>query len=254
MVEGPGNLTETSATLKGTVNPEGSEVKACSFEYGTSLPSGKTATCSPSTIAAGTSPVSVTAAVGGLSAGTTYSVKLTATNGTGIPVESKTAFTTAGTAPVPAPAPPSAGTGEPSMISPAPGGGGVLGNKAVSPVVTLSGSPTTVSKVGVFALKLHCAAGATSCAGTITLKTSKAIAAAKGRKPAILTLATASFSLAGGQLKSLSLHLSSTARTVLARIHVLSALATIVARDAEAETATTKASVSLHPAKPVKKH
>ena len=254
VVEGPGNLTETSATLKGTVNPEGSEVKACSFEYGTSLPSGKTATCSPSTIAAGTSPVSVTAAVGGLSAGTTYSVKLTATNGTGIPVESKTAFTTAGTAPVPAPAPPSAGTGEPSMISPAPGGGGVLGNKAVSPVVTLSGSSTTVSKVGVFALKLHCAAGATSCAGTITLKTSKAIAAAKGRKPAILTLATASFSLAGGQLKSLSLHLSSTARTVLARIHVLSALATIVARDAEAETATTKASVSLHPAKPVKKH
>jgi hypothetical protein len=255
VVEAPSSVGESGAALKGTVNPEGSEVKSCSFEYGTSLPSGKTATCSPTTIPAGTGAVSVSGALSGLTAGTSYSVKLTATNGNGT-TESKTiTFTTAGTAP-------GGGGGgggvaggvETSIITPAPGGGGVLGNKAVSPVVTLSGSPSAVSKIGAFALKLHCATGATSCNGTITLKTSRAIAAKKGKKPAILTLATGSFTLAGGQLKSLTLHLSSTARTVLARTHALSALATIVARDAAAETATTKAGFSLHPAKAAKKH
>jgi trimeric autotransporter adhesin len=253
VVEAPSSVGESGAALTGTVNPEGSEVKTCSFEYGTSLPSGKTATCSPATIPAGTGAVSVSGALSGLTPGTSYSVKLTATNGNGT-TESKTiTFTTAGTAP-------GGGGGgvvggvETSIITPAPGGGGVLGNKAVSPVVTLSGSPSAVSKIGAFALKLHCATGATSCNGTITLKTSKAIAAKKGKKPAVLTLATGSFSLSGGQLKSLTLHLSSTARTVLARTHVLGALAMIVARDAAAETATTKATFSLHPAKAAKKH
>jgi len=252
VAEPAGSITETTATLKGAVNPEGSEVKSCSFEYGTSLPSTKTVACTPATIPSGTTPVSVSATVTGLSPGTIYFFKLTAVNGNGTAVSTTIAFTTAGTAAVPAPAPP--GGGETSIITPPPGGGGVLGNKAISPVVTLSGSPTTVSKIGAFALKLHCATGATSCTGTITLKTSKAIAAAKKKKPAILTLATASFSLSGGELKSLTLHLSSTARAVLARTHVLSAVATIAARNAAAEAATSKASFSLHPAKVVKKH
>jgi hypothetical protein len=253
-VEAPASVTETGATFRGTVNPEGSEVKSCSFEYGTSLPSGKTATCSPATIPAGTSVVSVSAAISGLTPGTSYSLKLKATNGNGTTESTTTGFTTTGTAPGGGSGNGNVGNGEPAIISPAPGGGGVLGNKAVSPAVTLSGGPTAVSKLGAFVLKLHCATGATSCSGTITLKTSKAIAAKKGKRPAILTLATGSFSLSGGQLKSLTLHLSSTPRTVLARTHVLSALATIVARNVAAETATTKASFSLHPAKAAKKH
>jgi hypothetical protein len=198
--------------------------------------------------------VSVSAAISGLTPGTSYSLKLKATNGNGTTESTTTGFTTTGTAPGGGSGNGNVGNGEPTIISPAPGGGGVLGNKAVSPAVTLSGGPTAVSKLGAFVLKLHCATGATSCSGTITLKTSKAIAAKKGKKPAILTLATGSFSLSGGQLKSLTLHLSSTARTVLARTHVLSALATIVARNVAAETATTKASFSLHPAKAAKKH
>jgi hypothetical protein len=254
VIEAPGSVTETGATLKGTVNPEGSEVKSCSFEYGTDLPSGKTAACSPAMIPAGTSPVSVSATISGLTAGTSYSVKLTATNGNGTNFSATIPFSTTGTAPGSGSGNGNVGGGESSIISQPPGGGGVLGNKAVSPVVTLSGGPSSVSKLGAFALKLHCATGATGCTGTITLKTSKAVAAKKGKKPAILTLATGSFSLSGGQLKSLTLHLSGAARTVLARAHALSALATIVARDTAAETATTKASFSLHPAKAVKKH
>ena len=80
VTEAPESVTETGAKLKGTVNPEGSEVKSCSFEYGTSLPSGKTLQCTPATIPTGTSPVAVSATVTGLAAGTKYSFKLTATN------------------------------------------------------------------------------------------------------------------------------------------------------------------------------
>ena len=130
----------------------------------------------------------------------------------------------------------------------------MLGNKAVSPAVTLAGSPSTVSKTGSFTVKLKCPPGATSCTGTITLKTPKAVAAGRAKKKTIVTLATGSFALAGGQLKSMTLPLSLTARTLLARSHALSALATIVAHDVAAETATTRASFSLHPAKVVKKH
>ncbi len=65
----------TTATLNGTVNPKGKETKACTFEYGETLPSGKTASCSPSPGKVET-PVAVSAKVTGLKASTAYKVKL----------------------------------------------------------------------------------------------------------------------------------------------------------------------------------
>jgi hypothetical protein len=233
-------VTHSSATLNGSVNPDGAGVTACTFEYGTSLPSGKTAPCSPAP-GKGQSAVAVSAALAALSANTKYEVKLTATNENGTR-EATTAFTTAEESI--APPPPSTGGG-------GGGGGGVLGAKSVSPTVTIAGSPASVTGSGAFTLKLTCASGATICTGTITLKTAKAViasvghAAKKKKKAAILTLATASFTLAGGQLKSLTLHLSSLARALLAHSHVLSALATVVAHNTASESATTKASVTL---------
>jgi hypothetical protein len=125
--------------------------------------------------------------------------------------------------------------------------------------VTLSGGSASVSSAGAFAVKLQCKTGATSCTGTITLKTAKAVVASVGRsakkkKPAILTLATGSFTMTGGQLKSLTLHLSATARSLLEHMHVLGAIATIVAHNAAAEKATSKASVSLRLKVAAKKH
>ena len=38
----PSGVSETGATLNGTVNPEGAAITKCAFEYGTSLPSGET--------------------------------------------------------------------------------------------------------------------------------------------------------------------------------------------------------------------
>ncbi len=72
-------LTQTSATLNGTVNPEDGEVSECQFEYGTSTAYGKTAPCTPSP-GSGSTPAAVSAAITGLTANTTYHFRISATN------------------------------------------------------------------------------------------------------------------------------------------------------------------------------
>jgi hypothetical protein len=243
-------VTRAAATLSGTVNPEGAAVTECEFEYGTTTGYGSTVHCSSSP-GSGTNPVAVSAPIAGLSAGTTYHYRIVAGNASG---KSDGSDRELKTETAPPSSPPSEITTTTTSTTPPPAKEGVLNFKAISPTVTVSGSSASVASTGAFTLKLQCAAGASSCSGTITLKTVKAVLAGKGKKKAILTLATGSFTLGGGQLKSLTLHLSATARSMLARSHVLSALATLVARNATAETATTKASVSLRPAKVVKKH
>ena len=75
-------IAQTTATLNGTVNPNGSTVTACTIEYGTSTSYGQSATCSPSP-GSGSSAVAVSAAVTGLSANTTYDFRVVATNAGG---------------------------------------------------------------------------------------------------------------------------------------------------------------------------
>jgi hypothetical protein len=246
-VEAATGITQTTATLNGKVTPDGAEVTACSFEY-----NGTSASCSPSTIAAGGSATAVSAALSGLTPSTTYRVKLTATNSVGTTESTTIEFVTAAE---PAKEPAKETTKE--LFTPPPGGG-VLPFHEASATVAVASRSVTVSSAGAFTLKLQCPAGATSCTGTVTLKTPKAVVArvahaAKKRKAQILTLATASFTIAGDQVKSVTLHLSSTARTLLAHSHELSALATIVARNAADESATTKASLTLRSAKGAKK-
>ena len=100
-----------------------------------------------------------------------------------------------------------------------------------------------MSSSGAFVVKIECPAGETSCTGTITLRTLHAVSAGssggKGKsKPAVLTLAAGSFTVAGGQTKAVTLHLSATARKLLARDHTLSARATIVAHNPAGATHT----------------
>ncbi len=73
-------IAETSATLKGTVNPGGTLTSECRFEYGTTIAYGTTVPCaeSPATIGSGTSPVSVHANIAGLQGATVYHVRLRA--------------------------------------------------------------------------------------------------------------------------------------------------------------------------------
>ena len=123
-----------------------------------------------------------------------------------------------------------------------------------NPAATLAGTSLTVSSSGSFPTKVSCPAGETACSGTITLKTLTAVSAGKGKKKAILTLASGSFSVVGGATKSLTLHLSSAARKLLAQLHVLRARATLVAHDSTGASHTTVATVTLKPAKKKSTH
>jgi NHL repeat len=75
------NVTETGATLNGTVNPKGEAVSECFFEYGTTTAYGQVAACedpAAGEIGSGETPVAAHADVGGLQAGTVYHVRLRA--------------------------------------------------------------------------------------------------------------------------------------------------------------------------------
>ncbi len=120
---------------------------------------------------------------------------------------------------------------------------GVLHAKEThNPEAKVAGASVSVGKTGSFALKLTCPAGQSECVGTVTLRTLSAVSA---KKKTILTLASVSFSLTGGQLKSVTLHLSAKAKSLLAHMHTLRALATVVAHDASGTTRTTRATVTL---------
>jgi phosphodiesterase/alkaline phosphatase D-like protein len=75
-------VVRASATLNGTVNPEGANVTECLFEYGSTISYGQTAACSPAP-GSGSTPISVAANVAGLRPGTLYHFRLVATNAAG---------------------------------------------------------------------------------------------------------------------------------------------------------------------------
>ena len=108
------------------------------------------------------------------------------------------------------------GTGPTSASGPT---GSVLSAKA-----SVAGSSLSVSPSGSFSVKVNCA-GTGSCAGSITLKTASAVVASK---KAILTLASGAFTITAGQVKTLTLHLSSKAKALLKKTHSLKVKATVI--------------------------
>jgi hypothetical protein len=121
------------------------------------------------------------------------------------------------------------------------------------PDAQLAGTSLQVSASGAVTVKISCPAGESSCTGTITLRTLSAVIAANGHaakhKPTVLTLATASFSVAGGAARAVTLHLSEKARVLLARVHTLRARATLLAHDPQDASHTTTTIVTLRAAK-----
>jgi hypothetical protein len=91
-------ITQTSATLNATVNPNGGTVSECKFEYGTTTGYGQSASCA-SLPGSGTSPVAVSAPVTGLTANTTYHFRVSATNAGGTSTGSDETFKTLPNAP-----------------------------------------------------------------------------------------------------------------------------------------------------------
>jgi hypothetical protein len=166
--------------------------------------------------------------------------------------------TTTTTTPPPITTPPPTTTPTPTTTTPTTTtpGGEVKGNTVTkgNPAATLASTSLTVSSSGGFPAKVSCPAGETTCSGTITLKTLTAVSAGKGKKKAILTLASGSFSVAGGGTKSITLHLSAAARKLLTQLHQLRARATIAAHDTTGGSHTTVATVTLKPAKKKSAH
>jgi PKD repeat protein len=138
------------------------------------------------------------------------------------------------------------------------GSQGVSGfHSSLAPLVPdaqLAGTSLQVSASGAVTLKISCPTGESSCAGTVTLRTLSAVIAVDGyaakRKPAVLTLATGSFSVAGGAVRAVTLHLSQKARVLLARTHTLRVRATLLAHDLQDASHTRTTIVTLRAAKP----
>jgi hypothetical protein len=81
--EPPSGVTSASATLAGTVNPDGAGPATCRFAWGPSGHLGKVAECEPPEVADGASPVAVHASLHGLEPDTEYFYRLQATNANG---------------------------------------------------------------------------------------------------------------------------------------------------------------------------
>jgi Fibronectin type III domain len=92
--EGAGSLTDSQATLHGTVEPAGVEVTSCVFEYGESTLD-HSVPCAPATPYAA-SPVAVSAVIGGLRGGTVYHYRVFATSSHATYAGEELSFTTAG--------------------------------------------------------------------------------------------------------------------------------------------------------------
>ncbi|HTB50105.1 MAG TPA: NHL repeat-containing protein [Solirubrobacteraceae bacterium] len=80
--EAPSAVQQTSATLRGSVNPDGTSVSACQFEWGTEAGSYPNALpcAAPGLPLTGSSPVAATVELTGLAAGYVYHYRLSATN------------------------------------------------------------------------------------------------------------------------------------------------------------------------------
>lgn len=182
-------VTPTGATLAGTVNPNGSAT-SCRFEYGTTTAYGSSVDCA-SAPGGGASAVAVSAALSGLSAGTTYHYRLDATNAGGTTNGADMTFAT----PTP---PPGLGT------------------------LVLKSKTATVTK-GKAALKVACQGGAGStCSGKLTLTAR----VKKGKKRKTIVVGSVNVRLNAGQSATLSVKLSGTAKSLLAKApHKLAASA-----------------------------
>jgi hypothetical protein len=87
------SVKDTSATLHGTVNPNGQTTTAY-YEYGTTTSYGTKSAAKG--VGSGTSAASVSIPVAGLASGTTYHVRLVAVNGAGTSTGQDRTFTTTG--------------------------------------------------------------------------------------------------------------------------------------------------------------
>jgi Divergent InlB B-repeat domain len=201
---GVSGITQNTATVSGTVNPNGAAT-TCTFEYGTSTSYGSSAPCG-SAPGSGTSGVTASAALSGLAGGTTYHYRIDASNAGGASNGGDATFTTA--------QPPTCQT-DPSLC-PRPTCPTTL--SLCHPHLHLNGGGSWVGANWFLRVKCSDDLGGT-CAGKVTLKAVIKVKVKKGHKTVVkkktITVATVSYSIPVGVTSSLKLSLSSAARTAL---------------------------------------
>jgi len=240
-------LGETGATLNGSVDPEGERVSACYFEWGPSTAYGQRAPCSGS-LGDGVAPVSETASLTGLAPGATYDFRIAATTVVGTAFGANETIRTLAKAPQ-ASSPPAT---EPVTAAPLP----FLPEIVPRPITVLAGTRAAVLGTSSLTLLLTCPQNETTCWGTVTVRTAKPVpipgeASKKEPRSAIPTLASGYFSVFGGRVESVTLRLSSIARSLLAGYRPLPALVTIAAHDLAGKHHTTRTNLTLRLARPV---
>jgi hypothetical protein len=118
------------------------------------------------------------------------------------------------------------------------------------PDARLANTALQASASDTLILKVSCPSTESTCTGTVTLRTLNAVIAATAKaKPSLLTLATGSFTIAGGKTSAVLLHLSRKARALLKLTHMIRVRVTIVAHDPAGATHTTQTIAVLHPPK-----
>jgi hypothetical protein len=123
-----------------------------------------------------------------------------------------------------------------------------------SPDATLAGTVFTETARGTVSVRVICPAAEVMCIGTVTLQigTGKPVSGNRSaaHKRAVVTLASGSFTVRGGQVRSVTLHLTPKARALLARLHVITARATIAAHDPTGAAHTAHATVEIRARRP----
>jgi plastocyanin len=132
-------VSESEATLNGTVNPSEQETSYL-FEYGTTTAYGQKTAETPA--GSGTSPVPISATVSGLAAATTYHYRLAAKNATGTNHGLDRTFRTAGGPEPPPPTEPPP-TVKPPTAPPAPSSTPLAPSPSLPPAVALPTPPDT---------------------------------------------------------------------------------------------------------------
>ncbi len=111
------------------------------------------------------------------------------------------------------------------------------------PEAELTNSTLIASASGTVSVKLSCPARESRCFGRVALRVLIASRAGSGShetgRTTVLTLAAGQFSVAGGRVGTVKLHLSRMARALLARRHLIRARVTLVAHDPKGLTYTT---------------
>ena len=79
----PTNFAATSATVHGTINPDGEPTEQCYFEWGSTTAYSHKTSCEEGSVLSGSTPESVSLSLSGLQKGTTYHYRVVAVNPNG---------------------------------------------------------------------------------------------------------------------------------------------------------------------------